>query len=140
MCTKRQSPGPSLNVASRVALQDIGEALKRIPQEEVDARNQRLKRASDISLKKEYLAPHLQAQQTPYLSYVQVGCCSHAANNLEADSLDMRRPLCDVASAKWFRYQLSCCTTLQDALDQVQAENAEKALLGTGAPYQRTIP
>lgn len=77
---------------------DIDEALKRLPQEEVDARNQRLKRASDISLKKEYLAPHLQAQQTPYLSYVQ------------------------------------------DALDQVKAENAEKALLGTGKPYQRTIP
>lgn len=54
-------------------MQDIDEALKRLPQEEVDARNQRLKRASDISLKKEYLAPHLQAQQTPYLSYVQVG-------------------------------------------------------------------
>lgn len=28
----------------------------------------------------------------------------------------------------------------QDALDQVKAENAEKALLGTGKPYQRTIP
>jgi len=43
-----------------------------LPQEVVDARNQRLKRASDISLKKVYLAKPLQAQQTPYLSYMQV--------------------------------------------------------------------
>lgn len=28
----------------------------------------------------------------------------------------------------------------QEALDQVEAENREKALLGTGKPYQRTIP
>ena len=66
--------GSALQASSQVHsfLQDIDEALKRIPQEEVDARNQRLKRAHDISLKKEYLPPHLQAQQTPYLSYVQV--------------------------------------------------------------------
>ncbi len=38
----------------------------------MDARNQRLKRASDISLKKEYLPKQLQAVQTPYESYLQV--------------------------------------------------------------------
>lgn len=30
--------------------------------------------------------------------------------------------------------------TLQDALDEVKAEKLERAQLGTGAPYQRTIP
>eukprot|EP00208_Stichococcus_sp_RCC1054_P006150 CAMPEP_0206138480 /NCGR_PEP_ID=MMETSP1473-20131121/3352_1 /ASSEMBLY_ACC=CAM_ASM_001109 /TAXON_ID=1461547 /ORGANISM="Stichococcus sp, Strain RCC1054" /LENGTH=122 /DNA_ID=CAMNT_0053531925 /DNA_START=112 /DNA_END=480 /DNA_ORIENTATION=- len=50
---------------------DINEALNRLPQEVVDARNQRLKRASDISLKKEYMSPEMQALQTPYASYLQ---------------------------------------------------------------------
>lgn len=52
-------------------MQDINEALNRLPQEVVDARNQRLKRASDISLKKEYMSPEMQALQTPYASYLQ---------------------------------------------------------------------
>ena len=52
--------------------QDVEEALKRLPQEEVDARNQRLKRASDCSLKKAYLPKDLQAVQTPYKSYLGV--------------------------------------------------------------------
>ena len=50
----------------------MDEALKRLPQEEVDARNQRLKRASDVSLKKAYLPEELQAVQTPYKSYLGV--------------------------------------------------------------------
>ena len=54
------------------AAQDVDEALKRLPQEEVDARNQRLKRASDCSLKKAYLPEELQAVQTPYRSYLGV--------------------------------------------------------------------
>ena len=54
------------------AAQDIDQAIKRLPQDVVDARNQRLKRASDISLKKEYMSPELQAVQTPYMSYMQV--------------------------------------------------------------------
>jgi ubiquinol-cytochrome c reductase subunit 7 len=52
--------------------QDVDEALKRLPQEEVDARNQRLKRASDVSLKKAYLPKDLQAVQTPFKSYMAV--------------------------------------------------------------------
>ncbi len=61
-------------------LQDVDEALKRLPQDEVDARNQRLKRAMDLSLKHEYLPNDLQTRQTPWLSYVQVKffvCCLH---------------------------------------------------------------
>ena len=60
--------------------------MKRLPQDVVDARNQRLKRASDISLKKEYLPKQLQAVQTPYASYIQVcgtmcGTCHVAADH-----------------------------------------------------------
>ena len=54
------------------ALQDTNEALKRVPPAEVDARNQRLRRAHDISLKKEYLPKEQQALQTPYLNYLEV--------------------------------------------------------------------
>jgi len=43
-----------------------------LPPAEVDARNQRLRRAHDISLKKEYLPKEQQALQTPYLKYLEV--------------------------------------------------------------------
>ncbi|KAF2595679.1 hypothetical protein F2Q68_00012282 [Brassica cretica] len=39
---------------------DIKEALNRLPREVVDARNQRLKRAMDLSMKHEYLPDDLQ--------------------------------------------------------------------------------
>ena len=55
-----------------LSLQDVDEALRRLPQEEVDARTQRLKRAMDLSLKHVYLPKELQAVQTPYNSYVMV--------------------------------------------------------------------
>ncbi|ESQ32084.1 hypothetical protein EUTSA_v10005137mg [Eutrema salsugineum] len=50
---------------------DIKEALNRLPREIVDARNQRLKRALDLSMKHEYLPDNLQAMQTPFRSYLQ---------------------------------------------------------------------
>ncbi|KAF8110931.1 hypothetical protein N665_0078s0117 [Sinapis alba] len=50
---------------------DIKEALNRLPREVVDARNQRLKRAMDLSMKHEYLPNDLQAVQTPFRSYLQ---------------------------------------------------------------------
>ncbi|XP_057521335.1 cytochrome b-c1 complex subunit 7-2, mitochondrial-like [Amaranthus tricolor] len=50
---------------------DIKEALNRLPREIVDARNQRLKRAIDLSMKHEYLPDDLQAMQTPFRSYIQ---------------------------------------------------------------------
>ncbi|KAJ4887931.1 Cytochrome b-c1 complex subunit 7-2 [Raphanus sativus] len=50
---------------------DIKEALNRLPSEVVDARNQRLKRAMDLSMKHEYLPDDLQAVQTPFRSYLQ---------------------------------------------------------------------
>ncbi|KAL1532437.1 cytochrome b-c1 complex subunit 7-like [Salvia divinorum] len=50
---------------------DVKEALSRLPREIVDARNQRLKRAMDLSLKHEYLPEDLQAMQTPFRNYLQ---------------------------------------------------------------------
>ncbi|GKV18076.1 hypothetical protein SLE2022_270760 [Rubroshorea leprosula] len=50
---------------------DIKEALNRLPREIVDARNQRLKRAMDLSMKHEYLPEDLQAKQTPFRGYLQ---------------------------------------------------------------------
>ncbi|KAL9400299.1 hypothetical protein Peur_009260 [Populus x canadensis] len=50
---------------------DIKEALNRLPREIIDARNQRLKRAMDLSMKHEYLPEDLQAMQTPFRSYLQ---------------------------------------------------------------------
>uniref|UniRef100_A0ACD5WD44 Uncharacterized protein n=1 Tax=Avena sativa TaxID=4498 RepID=A0ACD5WD44_AVESA len=49
---------------------DIKEALARLPQEVVDARIQRLKRAMDLSMKHQYLTDELQALQTPFKSYL----------------------------------------------------------------------
>lgn len=46
--------------------------MQRLPVEVIDARNQRLKRAHDVSLKKHYLPKELQDKQTPYLTYIQV--------------------------------------------------------------------
>lgn len=41
---------------------DIKEALNRLPKEVVDARNQRLKRAMDLSMKHQYLPEDLQVR------------------------------------------------------------------------------
>lgn len=41
---------------------DIKEALNRLPKEVVDARNQRLKRAMDLSMKHQYLNEDLQVR------------------------------------------------------------------------------
>uniref|UniRef100_K3ZY52 Cytochrome b-c1 complex subunit 7 n=1 Tax=Setaria italica TaxID=4555 RepID=K3ZY52_SETIT len=46
---------------------DIKEALSRLPREVVDARNQRLKRAMDLSMKHKYLPDEV---QTPFRSYL----------------------------------------------------------------------
>eukprot|EP00887_Chlorella_sp_A99_P005351 scaffold1.g5351.t1 len=58
---------PQLDMASalcdmqNVSNADVDEALKRLPQDVVDARNQRLKRAHDINMKHSALPKELQA-------------------------------------------------------------------------------
>ena len=61
--------------------QDVGEALKRLPQQEQDLRVQRLKRAADCGLKKQYLSKEMQAKQTPFDFYLKVAfCCTFACS------------------------------------------------------------
>ena len=102
-------------------VQDLKEALKRIPQEEIDARNQRIKRAMDVSLKKSYLPKHVQEVQTPYTAYLTVSAALSCP-------------------AAWPREAGSERSLAQDAWEQVKLENLERSQLGTGKPYSRTIP
>lgn len=55
-----------------LALQDVAEALRRLPPDVVVARNCRLRRALDLSMKKEVLPKELQAKQTPDEHYLAV--------------------------------------------------------------------
>ncbi len=51
---------------------DVKEALNRLPQSEVDLRNQRIKRAVDISQKHTELPDELKSLQTPFKTYLKV--------------------------------------------------------------------
>lgn len=53
-------------------MQDVAEALRRLPPDVVVARNCRLRRALDLSCKHEALPKDLLEKQTPELSYLQV--------------------------------------------------------------------
>ncbi|CAD7697010.1 unnamed protein product [Ostreobium quekettii] len=59
-------------VADTVAcVQDINEAISRLPQDVQMERNMRLKRAMDLSLKHVYLDKEMQEKQTPFNHYLQ---------------------------------------------------------------------
>lgn len=62
---------------------DIDEAIHRLPQDVVDARMQRLKRAVDCSLKKSYLSKEIQDMQTPYSWYLKDTWAEVRAENTE---------------------------------------------------------
>lgn len=83
---------------------DIKEAMNRLPREVVDARNQRLKRAMDLSMKHEYLPKDLQAVQTPFRGYLQ-----DMLALVERESKEREAPI----SIKLLR------TVLNSTLDQV---------------------
>jgi ubiquinol-cytochrome c reductase subunit 7 len=51
---------------------DVAEALRRLPDEVVFARNARLRRAMDLSLKHEKLPKELRERQTPFEEYLTV--------------------------------------------------------------------
>lgn len=65
-----RAPFPPLTLPP---LQDVAEALRRLPPEVVVARNQRLKRAMDLSMKHEKLPKELRDKQTPFEHYLLVG-------------------------------------------------------------------
>mgnify|MGYP004712467527 CR=1 FL=1 len=58
---------------------DIKEALNRLPRPIVDARNQRLKRAMDLSLKHQYLPEDLQVFIIFIKSFVCISLCINAS-------------------------------------------------------------
>ena len=60
---------------------------RRLPREEVDARNQRLKRAMDLSLKRDYLPAEVQAVQAPFLHYAKATLDAVVAENAEKAAL-----------------------------------------------------
>jgi len=71
---------------------DVEEAIGRLPQDVVDARNQRLKRAMDLSVKHAELPKALQEKQTPFAYYLKEPLAQIAAENEERAMLDASRP------------------------------------------------
>uniref|UniRef100_A0A0E0FR16 Cytochrome b-c1 complex subunit 7 n=1 Tax=Oryza nivara TaxID=4536 RepID=A0A0E0FR16_ORYNI len=99
---------------------DIKEALARLPREVVDARNQRLKRAMDLSMKHQYLPADAQVEQDFAIILGSFGSVPHS--------------VCMYAKQTPFRGYLS------DMLALVKKESAEREALGALPLYQRTIP
>lgn len=71
---------------------DVNEALRRLPQDVVDARNQRIKRALDLSMKHAELPKELQAVQTPFESYLQATLDVVRAERAEREALGAPMP------------------------------------------------
>ncbi|WIA36755.1 hypothetical protein OEZ86_008023 [Tetradesmus obliquus] len=97
---------------------DVAEALRRLPEDVIVARNARLKRAMDLSLKGTFLPEELQAQQTPFQHYMQG---TFLPEELQAQQTPFQH-------------------YMQDLLNEIKSERQERAQLGGFAPYQRTIP
>lgn len=64
-------------------MQQVAEALRRQPQEVLDARMQRHKRAMDLSLKHTSLPKDVQEIQTPFSFYLQDSLARVAAEEAE---------------------------------------------------------
>lgn len=71
---------------------DVEEALGRLPQEVIDGRNQRLKRAMDLSVKHSELPKELQDKQTPFAYYMKDTLAQIQLENDERELLDASRP------------------------------------------------
>jgi ubiquinol-cytochrome c reductase subunit 7 len=72
--------------------QDTEEALRRLPQEEVDLRMQRLKRAMDLSMKHVYLPKDMQEKQTPFSFYLSPTLDEVKGERAERASLGAGQP------------------------------------------------
>lgn len=70
-------------------MQDVEEALRRLPAQEILNRNARLKRALDLSLKGTFLPKELQEVQTPLDFYLKVRTTSAALPVLQASRLGL---------------------------------------------------
>ena len=71
---------------------DVDLALKRLPQDVVDARNQRIKRAMDLNMKHSELPKEMQEKQTPFEYYMQDTLQQIGQENEERERLDSGRP------------------------------------------------
>mmetsp|Transcript_22174 Transcript_22174/g.30840 ORF Transcript_22174/g.30840 Transcript_22174/m.30840 type:complete len:126 (-) Transcript_22174:261-638(-) len=71
---------------------DVAEAMSRLPQQVLDDRNARLKRALDLSLKHVYLSKEMQAKQTPFEFYLTPTLQAVEAENAERIALGTAVP------------------------------------------------
>ncbi len=60
------------SISIALAVQDVNEALRRLPPDVLAARNARLRRALDLDCKHDHLHGELLAKQTPGEPYLQV--------------------------------------------------------------------
>ncbi|KAJ6856455.1 hypothetical protein NC651_038168 [Populus alba x Populus x berolinensis] len=105
---------------------DIKEALNRLPREIVDARNQRLKRAMDLSMKHEYLPEDLQVLWVfACLRWTFIGN-ANTIQELPARNADPKKG--------YMKFVLFLRAS------RVKKERAEREALGALPLYQRTIP
>jgi len=70
---------------------DVEVALRRIPAAEVEGRNARLRRALNLSMKKEELPEDMQAMQTPFMHYLLPELKKVRMENREAKALNTPR-------------------------------------------------
>eukprot|EP00212_Chloropicon_laureae_P002679 CAMPEP_0197486524 /NCGR_PEP_ID=MMETSP1311-20131121/1487_1 /TAXON_ID=464262 /ORGANISM="Genus nov. species nov., Strain RCC856" /LENGTH=114 /DNA_ID=CAMNT_0043029679 /DNA_START=236 /DNA_END=580 /DNA_ORIENTATION=+ len=71
---------------------DVKEALNRLPQSEIDLRNQRIKRAIDISQKHTELPDEFKKLQTPFKHYLKPMVKQVELENEERASLGTGKP------------------------------------------------
>ncbi|KAM0907233.1 hypothetical protein ACQ4PT_016242 [Festuca glaucescens] len=102
---------------------DIKEALARLPREVVDARNQRLKRAMDLSMKHQYLPDDVKVK----IRVLGYPMCRQFGN--EKSSISFMLAL-----------QTPFKSYLSDMLALVKKERAEREALGALPLYERTLP
>ena len=74
-------------------MQHVEEALSRLPQDVLDARNQRIKRAMDLNMKHSALPKEMQQKQTPFEFYLQDTLKQVEAEEAERFSLGAGRSL-----------------------------------------------
>lgn len=72
-------------------MQNVEEALRRLPQDVLDARTQRHKRAMDLSMKHATLSKEMQRKQTPFAFYLQESLAQVEAEEAERFSVGAGR-------------------------------------------------
>ncbi len=95
---------------------DIKEALNRLPREIVDARNQRIKRAMDLSMKHEYLPQDLQVQSLSQSFKPQISASIIITNQIEHAQLLIKTQkslVCDLRILSMMKYNMKIMQSTQ---------------------------